>query len=120
VLTSLKPEQDYEFVVAAKSAKGTGILTKQVVCKTKQAPPKPPVLVSKKVAAPQVGVALSWRTIARDIEQFQLRYAKDVEKITNETLLSKLTFVEKTFSSSVTAYSATNLGKYCIAASFWQ
>ena len=112
-MTGLLPEQEYEFLIAAMSAKGKGKFTDLVVCKTKQAPPHPPILVSKKLAAPQVGVALSWKSKARAIEQFKLRYAKEVERITNETLLSKLAFVETTFASSVTAYNATNLGMYC-------
>lgn len=112
------PEQGYEFGIAAVSAKGNGKFTDFVVCKTKQPPPRPPVLLSTKLAAPQVGVTLNWRSIAREIEQFRLRYAKEVEKITNETLLRKLPYVVKTFTSAVTAFNATNLGTYRIATNY--
>ena len=112
------PEQEYEFGIAAVSAKGNGKFTGFVLCKTKQPPPRPPILVSKKLAAPQVGVTLYWKSNAREIEQFRLRYAKEVEKITNETLLRKLPYVVKTFTSAVTAFNATNLGTYRIAPNY--
>lgn len=114
----MEPEQEYEFAIAAMSIKGNGKFTDFVVCKTKQPPPRPPILVSKKLAAPQVGVKLRWESNARAIEQFRLRYAKEVEKITNETLLMKLPYVVTTFTSSVTDFNATNLGMYRIETSY--
>jgi hypothetical protein len=97
--------------MAAKSAKGTGKITKLVVCKTRESPPDPPVFMTpKKLAAPQIGVALNWSSEAQAIQLFKLRYAKEVERTTNQTLLNALPFVEKTFPSSVTSYSASNLG----------
>lgn len=112
VLNQLLPKQEYEFLIAAKSAKGSGKFTDPVSLETKQLPSFPPILVSKKLPAPLVGVTLRWTSKAQAIERFKLRYAKEVEKITNKTLLKKLQFVEKTFPSSDTAYNATNLGLY--------
>lgn len=111
-MPSLMPEQVYVFRVAAMSVVGTGEYTAPVECKTKPAPPLPPVLVSKKLAPPLVGVSLKWSSKARGIEEFKLRYAYDVDRVTKKTLLSKLIYVEKAFLSTVTAFNATNLGMY--------
>ena len=80
MITQLIPEQYYEFLVAARSSKYNGLYTNLVACKTKDAPPLPPILFSKKISSPQLGFALEWTSKADNIQNFKLKYAKDIEK----------------------------------------
>lgn len=99
-------------MVAINSVKGSGKVTDALRVITKRSPPPAPILNFRKRSFPSLGVNVAWRSNARDIQEFRLRYAKEVEQINNATLLRKLTYVEKNFSRSVTSYNYNNFGMY--------
>lgn len=99
-------------MVAINSAKGSGKVTDALHVITKQSPPPAPILRFHKRQSPPLGVDVSWKSTARDIKEFRLRNAKEVEQIDDATLLKKLTYVENNFSRSVTSYNYTNFGMY--------
>ncbi|XP_073227916.1 tyrosine-protein phosphatase Lar-like [Porites lutea] len=80
VLTGLQPDQTYQIRVAALTRKGDGPQSNPVLAKTKPKLPNPPHVYNMPSSSPSE-VIIRWKTVARDILSFKLRYAKSLQRM---------------------------------------
>ena len=80
VLTGLQPDQTYQIRVAALTRKGDGPQSNPVLAKTKPKLPNPPHVYNMPSSSPSE-VIIRWKTVARDILSFKLRYAKSLRRM---------------------------------------
>ena len=80
VLTGLQPDQTYQIRVAALTRKGDGPQSNPVLAKTKPKLPNPPHVYNMPSSSPSE-VTIRWKTVARDILSFKLRYAKSLRRM---------------------------------------
>ena len=80
LLTGLQPDQTYQIRVAALTRKGDGPQSNPVLAKTKPKLPNPPHVYNMPSSSPSE-VIIRWKTVARDILSFKLRYAKSLRRM---------------------------------------
>ena len=96
-LTDLQPETTYEIKVSAYTVKGDGASSIPAFAKTLAKLPYPPY-VFKIPSLSSSDVGIRWRTLARNVISFRLRYGKSLRRLCGQDSLKmkEMTFLPGT------------------------
>ena len=111
ILTDLQPETNYQITVSAYTIKGDGASSVPTFAKTSAKLPDPPH-VFKSPSSPSE-VIIRWRTSARDVVSYKLKYGKSLQRLRARDQ-AKLKMKEMTFLPRTNTHKFRGLGELSI------
>lgn len=111
ILTDLQPETNYQITVSAYTIKGDGASSVPIFAKTSAKLPDPPHVFKRPSSSSEV--IIRWRTSARDVVSYKLRYGKSLQRLRARDQ-AKLKMKDMTFLPRTNTHEFRGLGELSI------